>query len=121
MGGYAWAPSTARLANWPRQSGIRGTRGAVENKSIAVMNTVVKPSGIYCVRKELATALFNFSYEVFMRDSSKVRREKAPHRQSFPCFLGIICTTTKRDSLHGLKINILRMMTAETDSITVKD
>lgn len=51
MGGYAWAPSTAKLANWPRQTGIRGTRGAVENKSIAVMNTVVEPSGMDCVSK----------------------------------------------------------------------
>lgn len=56
-----------------------------------------------------------------MLDSSKVRREKASHRQSSPCFLGIICTTTKRDFLRRLKIDILRMMTAETDSITVKD
>lgn len=56
-----------------------------------------------------------------MLDSSKVRREEAPHRQSFPCFLSIICPMTKRDFLRGLKINILRMVTAETDSITVKD
>lgn len=44
-------PLTAKLANWPRQPGIRGTGGAVENESVSVMNTVVKPSRIKCLRK----------------------------------------------------------------------
>lgn len=35
-------PLTAKLANWPRQPGIRGTGGAVENESVSVMNTVLR-------------------------------------------------------------------------------
>lgn len=43
-------PSPAKLANWLRQPGIRRTRRVVENKSITVMNTVVRPNGLKYVR-----------------------------------------------------------------------
>lgn len=43
--------STAKLANWPSQTGKRGTGRSVENQSITVMNAVMKPSRIKYVRK----------------------------------------------------------------------
>lgn len=44
MGGY-------KLANWPSQTGKRGTKRSVENQSITVMNAAVKPSRLKYVRK----------------------------------------------------------------------
>lgn len=56
-----------------------------------------------------------------MLDSSNLPDEKASHQQCFACFRRIICTTTIQDFLRGLNINILKMMTTETGSNTVKD